>query len=584
MVHPGPLRIYRAPGSVAFLNCATALKPILPKSQAWCVDGDSKFVIQIRRPQYWRIEVSNQTEADKAKVDDLKKVLGNVLLFEKTPCPFQRDFVVELPEAPKTPIVKRPWRPSQGPIVEKLPIPEASTERGYGTPPTRPRGASSSPLRRHTPPVRGNHNLPVECLTTRLPSEHIEIEDDLQLGSSEVTAGALSKGSASTIAQVLAANNNILERAIAVPLPDCSNIETKQEDAARVSPSLPNLDETDTSECQEIVSTSSGLPLVNSSDNVSENACDSSRECFQFMAQCSTCEPESRNGKPQSIKKCNRSITAPPILSLITSPPSQQRTISPVETSAVSESGSNFSSSVESFHTVQSWHSPLAPPSPTVFYPLSPTKTYPYPHDNITILKRPQHIRETSELTVTPNASRVWDVTATPGSERSRRDSSPVPKTPTLSHDSSDKSDEEQFEVLTPPTVRRRVDHRATTSSNSRRRELSPLPAAVNLFSPTKRRPRRLQTARHLPTAIIQKTCEILLSPPSHLFHLMISIASKIAAGEWSGFLRNDGEAVHWDFEDEYAGAEWHEDDYGVSLSSTPKVKAFNNRGSWEID
>jgi hypothetical protein len=107
----GPLRIYRAPGSVAFLNCASALKPILPKSQAWCVDGDSKFVIQIRRPQYWRIEVSNKTEEDKVKVEELKKVLGEVLLFEKTPCPFQRDFVVELPEAPKTPVAKRPWKP-----------------------------------------------------------------------------------------------------------------------------------------------------------------------------------------------------------------------------------------------------------------------------------------------------------------------------------------------------------------------------------------------------------------------------------------------------------------------------------------
>ncbi|EAQ92154.1 hypothetical protein CHGG_00389 [Chaetomium globosum CBS 148.51] len=54
----GPFRIYRAPGSVAFLSCGSALQPILPKSQVWCVDEESsKFILQIRRPQYWRIEV-----------------------------------------------------------------------------------------------------------------------------------------------------------------------------------------------------------------------------------------------------------------------------------------------------------------------------------------------------------------------------------------------------------------------------------------------------------------------------------------------------------------------------------------------
>ena len=54
----GPFRIYRAPGSVAFLSCGSALQPILPKSQCWCLDEDSsRFVLQIRRPQYWRIEL-----------------------------------------------------------------------------------------------------------------------------------------------------------------------------------------------------------------------------------------------------------------------------------------------------------------------------------------------------------------------------------------------------------------------------------------------------------------------------------------------------------------------------------------------
>jgi hypothetical protein len=67
----------------------------------------------------------------------------------------------------------------------------------------------------------------------------------------------------------------------------------------------------------------------------------------------------------------------------------------------------------------------------------------------------------------------------------------------------------------------------------------------------------------------------------------MLNIASKIAAGEWRGVLSGEGESVHWDFEDEYAGEGWTEDDYGISL---PKAQTKTKRvttvpgGSWEVD
>jgi hypothetical protein len=68
----------------------------------------------------------------------------------------------------------------------------------------------------------------------------------------------------------------------------------------------------------------------------------------------------------------------------------------------------------------------------------------------------------------------------------------------------------------------------------------------------------------------------------------MISIASKIAAGEWRGVLSGHGESVHWDFEDEYASEGWFEDDYGISLPN-PQRKAKTTSanvpgGSWEVD
>ncbi|KAK4099868.1 hypothetical protein N658DRAFT_487251 [Parathielavia hyrcaniae] len=108
----GPFQIYRAPGSVAFLSCGTALQPILPKSQMWCVDEESsKFVLQIRRPQYWRIEVPVEEEEDVRRAQQLREVFDAILQLEKTECPFQRSFTVELPEQPQTPVHRRPWTP-----------------------------------------------------------------------------------------------------------------------------------------------------------------------------------------------------------------------------------------------------------------------------------------------------------------------------------------------------------------------------------------------------------------------------------------------------------------------------------------
>jgi hypothetical protein len=56
--------------------------------------------------------------------------------------------------------------------------------------------------------------------------------------------------------------------------------------------------------------------------------------------------------------------------------------------------------------------------------------------------------------------------------------------------------------------------------------------------------------------AVIQKTCEILFSPPSHLITLMLKVAARIAAGEWRGYMFGFGEGgeripVRWDWSDE---------------------------------
>ncbi|KAJ4346514.1 uncharacterized protein N0V89_010444 [Didymosphaeria variabile] len=110
----GPLRIYRVTSSnVSFLNSGNLLHTIFPRSQCWCVDGDSVFVLRVRQDAYYRIELPHETAEDKEKVQDFKKVLGQVLQYERTRCPFTRGFEVELPERPKSPPRRRPKKPAE---------------------------------------------------------------------------------------------------------------------------------------------------------------------------------------------------------------------------------------------------------------------------------------------------------------------------------------------------------------------------------------------------------------------------------------------------------------------------------------
>ncbi|GKT63769.1 hypothetical protein ColTof4_04649 [Colletotrichum tofieldiae] len=122
---PGSLSAYSqlertiAIGSVAFLNCGSALQPMLPKSQCWALAEDSsKFVLQIRRPNYWRIEIPVTNADEQELAVALKGVWDQILQFEKTECPFKRSFTIVLPEKPKTPAKKRPWTP---PVKRALP-------------------------------------------------------------------------------------------------------------------------------------------------------------------------------------------------------------------------------------------------------------------------------------------------------------------------------------------------------------------------------------------------------------------------------------------------------------------------------
>lgn len=109
----GPLRIYRVPGSVSFLHSGNLLHAILPRSQCWCVDAQSKFVFRKSPSSYYRIELPFEVAEDKEKVEEIKLVFEKVLQYEKTPCPFHRGFHVDLPEQPVTPARRRTVRSTE---------------------------------------------------------------------------------------------------------------------------------------------------------------------------------------------------------------------------------------------------------------------------------------------------------------------------------------------------------------------------------------------------------------------------------------------------------------------------------------
>ena len=110
----GVLRIYRVTSSnVSFLNSGNLLHTIFPRSQCWCVDGECKFVLRIRQDSYYRIELPYGSDQDKERIEEFKIVLGQVLQYEKTQCPFARGFEVAVPERPKTPPRRQPKKPPE---------------------------------------------------------------------------------------------------------------------------------------------------------------------------------------------------------------------------------------------------------------------------------------------------------------------------------------------------------------------------------------------------------------------------------------------------------------------------------------
>ena len=504
-VAAGPLQFYRVLGSVAFLSSGTILQPVLAKSQCWCVDGVSKFVLRIRPHTYYRIELPHESRQDEEKVEELKRVLPKILQYEVTSCPFKRGFTVDLPEAPETPIQKKPWRPKFPVRSLTQPATEALDQLDE---------LDEIPSKERYPEDIGVFHEPVS------------LETPLQLEK---------------VSQGYTAQDQLIEN-------DANILGIVQEGS-----------QIDVSEHVEKINESEERRL---------------EEPPNFKTPT----------RPKSLRT-GRTVTAPPQLSLRTSPPSTAIIDAFPPPTLDGERELSVSSSIESFH---SFHSPISPLPPSPPSPNTSPETW---ASVVAVPKTRRHKRDTSEATITASLPQRWDMADDKSGDESSYHSPPeLPRTPTLPTESAWSEAVEQ----TPKQVRLR---------RARRRPRSPLPSSSNLYSPYS--PGRNKfSGHHLTTAILQRTCSLLLGPPIQLIALMLRIAAKIAKGAFQGSaygIGDQGQKIpcSWDFsdgsgDDEGTAADVEgededdlEDDYGFSLGKTvsgKEVRARDDSGSWEID
>ncbi|KAL9598943.1 MAG: hypothetical protein Q9179_003722 [Wetmoreana sp. 5 TL-2023] len=457
-------------------------KPILSKSQCWCVDGESKFVLPVGPHTYYRIELPNATAEDRTKVEEFKATLEKILQYETTPCPFKRGFTVDLPEKPNTPVRKKPWRPRER-------VQPASTAEQANRRPRELRAWERS----------------------RDPAEQLP-ETDQRSEAEEEMLG---------------------------------------------EPTSPTQDERE-----------------GSSDSGHKRETTDDRDLTprdHTMHDHQHFDPYKTPTRPRPLK-AGRATTAPPQLSLCTTPPS--------DTADVRDETASLSSSLNSFH---SFHSPISPLPPSPRLPLLSPSLDPEDDRGIIIPKARIHTRDSSEITVTAAPGDFWQTSEPKILDRTANPATPEPpQTPPLVSDTTSQSEEPSPGPITPLLTQ--VRHR---SKKSTQRCQSPLPSPANIYSPTSR-----LSGHHLTTAILQKTCSMVVGPPVSLVALMLNIASKIWDGTYNGFLFGYAEPSNkipcsWEFSDtDHATDE--EDDYGCALGKLPSSRSSSRSkdmgGSWEVD
>ena len=609
------------PGSVAFLSSGKIVHAILPKSQCWCVDGETVFVLRIRSNDYYRIELPNEGTEDRLVANEFKAALVRVAQYEATACPFKRGFYVELPETPQTP--KRPWRPKHSPISPTPAVTIRKSREAEGpqdsTPPNEvtadliggngdteaaedtvertfkndgKEGESAGTVVRQAEQesvvrlvaafedIKGDEGEgeqvqeSLQHLEEPHPSDSISGEDSL----SEASEAETPDPQASPVVALSGSTNQIYPRAAIKG----HGIDVMQESTTRAQEIIQDLSQhkadvdKDPVEDSDFVSEapSSTMPATSGRDGVLQKVDISG---FRWLDDPEELETPTTSRPVTQV----RSVTAP---SRLNRDPSSIK--HPSNDEADAETGS-IASSIESIESFQSFHSPSSPLGPSPPCSQNPS---PAPYDSpVDIPRTRPHRRDVSELTIKADhdCSPVDMSTPTwPGDS---------PTNPLPSNTTAPAGRRASPSPQTRPTTPDRPTRSASPSASirrrlNRRRAPSPLPSPANLYIPQAR-----LSGGHVTSVILQKTCSLLLGPPVQLVALMLNIAARLAAGSLTAttFTYNErGQPIpcSWGEEDSEGGnGSDDEDDYGISIGGTPearrrRVSPSKEAGNWEID
>ena len=548
------------------------------------MDGETIFVLRIRSNNYYRIELPNDTAEDRAVADKFKAVLSTVAQYEITACPFKRGFYVDLPESPQTP--KRPWRPKHSPLsplsvppytgsqeaqrsqeaepLTELPI-DADRMNDGGSPKPTPtehkvqeearEDGASQPMQESEPEhvgrlvaafevLKGDSSIAEAALD---PSQHPEelrpIESVAQEDRvSEPSEARTPVSSASPVRSLVRESWDEpeialerIEEAATGPKELCAAFEPQADDVKQKSGE----------DAERVTFETYEAPTQNSTEARTSSSIDISK--FRWLDDFD--EIETPTAARPVIE--HRSVTAPPSApkDLKAQKYLQKGNDRDLETISIA-------SSIESFESFQSFHSPgtpldLSPPGSSSPSPASSESA-------IHVQRSRPHKRGISDLTIRADRDCSPGDMSTP-TWHGISPTTPMPFEPA--------STGEQTHLPASPSTPVRHHLR-------RRREHSPLPPPANIYIPNAR-----LSGGHVTSAILQKTCSILLGPPVQLVALMLNIAAKFAAGSLTTrtFTYNEsGRPIpcSWAENESERGTESDdEDDYGISLGGTPETR-----------
>ncbi|KAL5120969.1 hypothetical protein ACEQ8H_001157 [Pleosporales sp. CAS-2024a] len=488
----GALRIYRVTASnVSFLNSGNLLHTIFPRSQCWCVDGHSIFVLRVRQDSYYRIQLPCDAAEDREHISHFKSVLSQVLQYEKTQCPFRRGCEADETERPRSPPRKQSKKQQPTHKAKKWTFDKTWVPHGGDRPTSSGFDGSDSGT---------------------VSSYDDDDRSSVCTDSSEMVPASV-------------APTTLLS-----------------------SPDLPRT-------CK---------PAPARRLSISERV-------TMFQGMRSVTAPIFTNGNmsPMSMERIPESPRADKQHSEAQKPMLERN---------VSDAASLASSS-DSFYSVQT--ATYVTPSPQ-YLDAEPDMLNPwadYPSEQDEARGRSTHRRHisVSDMTVRAPSSDAEDQSAPVTPTVPIHQPGSVPSTPALVSDSDDNGDDSpDMDVATPPDA---IRMKRLTGA-SQRRAFSPMPQPKNLFLPSK----PATMGQQFTSALVRKTCELVLGPPSHLVSLMLRIAASISNLGFSSYRIRREEKIpcSWESDEE---SEWpDEDDFGIPLNNIGEPRQRRRAFLGELD